>query len=221
MGTITRSFANNITTSGVLLPASLTNNSIANVTAYNPAIATGNMVLLSTQTASNSASISFTTGINSTYKEYQFWFIDIHPATDNARLTSQFSTDGGSNYGVTTTTTSFYAIQRENGTSAVLQYDTASDVAQSTSFFPILVDGIDNDADSSLAGSLSLFNPSSTTYVKHFMINSSAVGSSSPNYIFNGFVAGYGNTTTAINAIQFKMSSGNIDDGTILMYGIK
>ena len=75
MGTITRSFANNITTSGVLLPASLTNNSIANVTAYNAAIATGNMVLISSQTASASASISFTTGIDSTYKEYQFYFI--------------------------------------------------------------------------------------------------------------------------------------------------
>ncbi len=220
MGAITRSFANNITTSGVLLPASLTNNSIANVTAYNASVATGNMVLLSTQTASNSASISFTTGINSTYKEYQFWFIDIAPRSDNVRLTSQFSTDGGSNYGVTTTTTAFFALQRENGTSALLLYDTGSDVAQSTSFFPILADGIDNDADSSLAGSLSLFNPASTTYVKHFIANTTNVGSSSPNYTFNGFVAGYGNTTSAINAVQFKMSSGNFD-GTILMYGIK
>jgi len=84
MGTITRGFANNITTSGVLLPASLNNNSIANVTAYNASITTGNMILISSQTASDSASISFTTGIDSTYKEYQFWFINIHPRTDTA-----------------------------------------------------------------------------------------------------------------------------------------
>jgi hypothetical protein len=220
MGSITRSFANNITTSGVLLPASLTNNSIANVTAYNAAIATGKMVLISSQTASNSASLSFTTGINSTYKEYQFWFVDIHPRTDGVQLTMQFSTDGGSSYGVTTTTTNFYAYQRENGTGAGLGYITADDVAQSSSFFPINGDYLDADADSSFNGTLQLFNPASTTYVKHFMINSSAVGSSSPNYIFNDFVAGYGNTTTAINALQFKMSSGNFD-GTILLFGIK
>ena len=219
MGSITRSFANNITTSGVLLPASLNNNSIANVTAYNASVATGGMKLISTQTASNSASISFTTGIDSTYKEYQFWFIDIAPRTDGVRLTSQFSTDGGSNYGVTTTSTAFFALQREDGTGTGLLYSTDSDVAQSTSFFPILADVLDNQSDSSLAGTLTLFNPSSTTYVKHFIANNSSVGSSSPNYNFNGFVAGYGNTTSAINAVQFKMSSGNFD-GTILMYGI-
>ena len=93
MGTITRSFANNITTSGVLLPASLTNNSIANVTAYNAAIATGKMVLISSQTASNSASISFTTGIDSTYKEYQFWFIDIHPRSNSIEFQMNLTQD--------------------------------------------------------------------------------------------------------------------------------
>ena len=111
MGTITRSFANNITTSGVLLPASLTNNSIANVTAYNAAISTGGMVLLSTQTASASASISFTTGIDSTYKEYQFYFINLHASDDNSAFQFNMSTDGGSNYNVTKTTTIFRAFQ--------------------------------------------------------------------------------------------------------------
>ena len=82
MGTITRSFANNIGTSGILKAGAFNNASLNNVTALNAAIATGNMVLISSQTASNSASISFTTGIDSTYKEYQFWFIDIHPRTD-------------------------------------------------------------------------------------------------------------------------------------------
>ena len=220
MGTITRSFANNITTSGVLLPASLVNNSIANVTAYNASVATGNMVLISSQTASASASIDFTTGIDSTYKEYQFYFINIHPSVDNANLNMQFSTDGGSNYGVTTTTTLFGAFQREDGTGTLLGYRTALDVAQSTNFFTI-AEGLDFDNDSNAGGSLSLFNPSSASYVKHFIANISCVSSSAPNYSINNFSAGYANTTTAINAVQFKMSSGNIDAGTILMYGIK
>jgi hypothetical protein len=218
MGTITRSFANNITTSGILLPASLVNNSIANVTAYNAAIATGNMVLLSTQTANNSASLSFTTGISSTYKEYQFWFINIAPRTDGVQLTMQFSTDSGSNYNIATTTTNFHNFLREDGSGGGLGR-ADEDVSQSTSFFPINSDALDNQADSNFNATLQLFNPASTTYVKHFMIHSAAVGSSSPNYIFNSFVAGYGNTTSAINAVQFKMSSGNMD-GTILMYGI-
>jgi hypothetical protein len=98
----------------VLLPASLTNNSIANVTAYNASVATGGMVLLSTQTASNSASISFTTGINSTYKEYQFWFIDVHPRTDAVDFNFNLSTDSGSNYNVTKTTTFLEALHKED-----------------------------------------------------------------------------------------------------------
>jgi hypothetical protein len=215
MGTITRSFANNITTSGVLLPASLNNASLTNVTAYNAAIATGNMVLISSQTASASASISFTTGINSTYKEYQFWFINIHPSISDFPA-FQASTDGGSNYGVTATTTFFRAQQTEAGADATLLYDTSMDLAQSTSLArlgrTIL---IDNDA--SLSGTLTIFNPSSTTYVKHYMYNNQLMGS----FCQNAFGAGYFNTTSAINAIQFKMESGNIDDGTILMFGIK
>jgi hypothetical protein len=217
MGTITRSFANNITTSGVLLPASLDNNSIANVTAYNASVATGNMVLISSQTASNSASISFTTGIDSTYKEYQFYFIDVHPRTDAVYFHFNLSTDGGSNYNVTKTTTYFTAYNNEAGSSTALTYETAHDLAQSTSYAPISSD-VGSDTDEIVAGNMSLFNPSSTTYVKHFIINTSNY-----NYLVynnNNFVAGYGNTTSAVNAVQFKMSSGNFD-GTILMYGIK
>ena len=216
MGTITRSFANNITTSGVLLPASLTNNSIANVTAYNAAIATGNMVLLSSQTASNSASISFTSGISSTYKEYQFYFIDIHPRTDIVKFQFNLSTDSGSNYNVTKTTTVFSTHHDEADTDTELAYRTGFDLAQSTSD-QIISDNIGNQADESLAGSMSLFNPSSTTYVKHFIANTNCYEQS--NYTLNLYCAGYGNTTSAVNAVQFKMSSGNFD-GTILMYGI-
>jgi hypothetical protein len=217
MGTITRSFANNITTSGVLLPASLTNNSIANVTAYNASVATGGMVLISSQTASNSASISFTTDINSTYKEYQFWFIDIHPRTDDVYFNFNLSTDSGSNYNVTKTTTYFTAYQNEAGNSTSLTYETPHDLAQSTAFAPIS-SNVGNGADEIVAGSMSLFNPSSTTYVKHFIINNSNYNAY--DYDNNNFVAGYGNTTSAVNAVQFKMSSGNFD-GTILLFGIK
>ena len=216
MGTITRSFANNITTSGVLLPASLNNNSIANVTEYNAAVATGNMVLLSSQTASDSASISFTTGIDSTYKEYQFWFIEIHPRTDTADFTFNMSTDGGSNYNVTKTTTFFRANHLEDDTFTQLAYDTAHDLAQGTGFQTLVKDA-GSDSDENSSGSLTLFNPSSTTYVKHFISSIS----SSNDYPAEStqFMAGYGNTTSAVNAIQFKFDSGNFD-GTILMYGI-
>jgi hypothetical protein len=115
MGTITRSFANNLTTGGVLKADAFNNASLNNVTALNAAVATGGMVLLSSQTASASASISFTTGIDSTYKEYQFYFINIHPATDNTSFQFNMSTDGGSNYNVTKTTTFFRAYHGETG----------------------------------------------------------------------------------------------------------
>jgi len=219
MGTITRSFANNITTSGVLLPASLTNNSIANVTAYNAAIATGNMVLISSQTASNSASISFTTGIDSTYKEYQFYFIDIHPRTDAVDFTFNLSTDSGSNYNITKTSSAFVAYHNENDTATSLGYAGDDDLAQSTAF-QNLSDAIDNGADANLGGSISLFNPSSTTYVKHFISNVNFMAhSGTSEYSMNYYIAGYGNTTSAVNAVRFQMSSGNFD-GTILLYGI-
>jgi len=217
MGSITRSFANNITTSGVLLPASLNNNSIANVTAYNAAIATGNMVLISSQTASNSASISFTTGIDSTYKEYQFWFINIYARTDNANFTFNLSTDSGSNYNVTKTSTFFFAYHTESDSDTDLIYETAQDLAQSTGE-EIIVPSLGSDSDQNASGTLQLFNPASTTYVKHYIARVNDM--SAADYMNDCYKAGYGNTTSAINAIRFKMSSGNMD-GTILMYGIK
>jgi hypothetical protein len=197
----------------------LTNNSIANVTAYNASVATGNMVLISSQTASNSASISFTTGIDSTYKEYQFWFIDVHPRTDDINFTFNFSTDSGSNYNVTKTTTWFQAYHSEDDSATALTYNTSLDLAQSTAF-QVMSANISNNADADTSGVLTLFNPASTTYVKHFISNVITNTSGTPSYAQHSFQAGYGNTTSAINAIQFKMSSGNID-GTILMYGIK
>jgi hypothetical protein len=216
MGTITRSFANNITTSGVLLPASLVNNSIANVTAYNASVATGGMKLISSQTASNSATVSFTTGINSTYKEYQFYFIDIHPRTDNVGFQFNLSTDSGSNYNVTKTTTLFNTFHSQNDAEASLEYRTAGDLAQSTAFQE-LTRSSGNGAIANAGGTLTLFNPSSTTYVKHFISDINFYYYQ--DFTIRSLMAGYGNTTSAVNAIRFQMSSGNFD-GTILLYGI-
>ena len=219
MGSITRSFANNIGTSGILKAGAFNNASLNNVTALNAAIATGNMVLISSQTANDSASISFTTGIDSTYKEYQFWFVDIHPRDDAKDFQFNMSTDSGSNYNVTKTTTAFGAYHDEAGTSTALSYDTNRDLAQSTAFQNLQNNGsIGNGADESLAGTLTIFNPASTTYVKHFIANIQYYEQT--NYTIQSFTAGYGNTTSAINAVQFKMNAGNFD-GTILMYGIK
>jgi hypothetical protein len=216
MGSITRSFANNITTSGVLLPASLVNNSIANVTAYNASVATGGMKLISSQTASNSASISFTTGIDSTYKEYQFYLINISAKTNNAIFTFQSSTNGGSTYGVTVTSTAFMAYHDQNDTYADIGYDGGEDSAQSTSFIRLFSSASSTVARSN-SGSFSLFNPSSTTYVKHWISRISRA-SSAPEANDN-LHAGYFNSTSALNAIQFKMNTGNFD-GDILMFGI-
>jgi len=217
MGSITRSLSNNITTGGVILPAGITNDSVSAVTSFANASG-GTLVLLSTQTASNSATISFTTGLDSTYDEYIFKFIDINPATDSAEFEFNMSTDSGSNYNVTKTTTYFQALVGENGADATLEYRTAQDLAQSTSFQTLFLD-LGNGADESLAGTLTLYNPSSTTYVKHFIYTSN--GYNGGNYTQNTFVAGYANTTSAVNAIRFQMNSGNLTAGTIKLYGVK
>jgi hypothetical protein len=222
MGTITRTFANNITTSGVFKPTAFNDASFDNVTAVpSGAVEGGNMVLLSTQTASGDASISFTTGIDSTYKEYMFIFNNIHPST-SANFSFNLSTDGGSSYNVTKTSTNFGAYHIETGTDTLLSYDTSQDLAQSTDYQKLTMGGSAgaNDADRSFSGTLTLFNPSNTTYVKHFISNSNFMDSNASAYTVNAYVAGYGNTTSAINAIDFKFASGNIDDGTIQMFGI-
>ena len=218
MGTITRAFANNITTSGVFKPTAFNNASFDNVTAVpSGAVEGGNMVLLSTQTASSSASISFTTGIDSTYKEYMFIFNNIHPSSAGYLFTFNLSTDGGSNYNVTKTSTVFQAYHTESDSLTSLTYRTDIDLAQSTGYQTIGHD-VGADADQSTSGILHLFNPSSTTYVKHFISRSSSV--TLGDYSFDSHYAGYANTTSAINAIDFKMASGNIDAGTIQMFGI-
>lgn len=170
------------------------------------------------QTASSSATIDFTSGIDSTYKEYCFTFKDIHPATDAVHLQINFSVDSGSNYNVTKTTTYFRAYHQENGGGGVLAYDTGFDLAQSTAFQDLTGDSVSTDSDYGVSGFIHLFNPSSTTFVKHFIANIN--NTEANDYQTQWFIAGYGNTTSAIDAVQFKMSSGNIDAGTIKMYGI-
>jgi hypothetical protein len=218
MGTITRTFANNITTSGVFKPTAFNNASFDNVTAVpGGAVEGGNMVLLSTQTASGDASISFTTGIDSTYKEYMFIYNSIHPSADNTHLQMNGSTDGGSSYNVVATTTLFQAYHNEAGTNQGLGYATTHDHAQDSGYKKIGV-AFDNDNDSCGSGYFHLFNPSDTTYVKHFLGISQVTQDGA--YCDTEYYAGYFNTTSAINAISFKMDAGNIDDGTIQMFGI-
>ena len=218
MGSITRSLSNNITTGGVILPAGITNSSVSAVTSFANASG-GTLILLSTQTASASATISFTTGLNSTYDEYIFKYINCNPSVENPNYFSfQASTNGGSTYATTITSSYFYAAHNEADTQTLLEYSTADDLAQSTSFQRIGANA-GNDNDQSVSGTLTLFNPSSTTYVKHFIANHST--DSISEYAVNGFIAGYFNTTSAINAVQFKFESGNIDDGIIKLYGVK
>ena len=176
----------------------------------------GALTLISTQTASSSSTISFTSGIDSTYKEYIFRFIDIHAATDDTSFEFNGSIDGGSNYNVTKTTSFFNTYNNNANNSSALGYGTGGDLAQSTSFQRIL-SGVGNGNDESGVAILHLFDPSSTTFVKHFISTSQRT---SQNYTANDYVGGYFNTTSAINAIQFKFASGNIDAGTIKLYGV-
>jgi hypothetical protein len=198
------------------------NNSISNITSF-AQVPIGSPVLLSTATASASSSISFTSNIDSTYDIYQFEFINIHPATDAVYFQFNLSTDGGSNYNVTKTTTSFEAYHNESDSATNLRYATANDLAQSTSdqrLIDVIPTGAGED-DRCASGYLHLFNPSSTTYVKHFIASVQANVAGTSNYSWISNTAGYGNTTSAVNAIIFRASSGNIDAGTIKMYGIK
>ena len=200
------------------MPLKFANNqSLTATTALPSAVPTDNLILISTQTASSSANISFT-GINGTYDVYEIKFINVRPATDGANFQFNLSTDSGSNYNVTKTTTSVRAYHLEDDTVSGLGYSGDDDLAQSTGYQNLRPDA-DNDADSNSVGLLQLFNPSSTTYVKHFIVDMQ--GSANNGNSSRVLTAGYGNTTSAINAIRFQFSSGNIDDGIIKMYGVK
>ena len=174
----------------------------------------GAMTFISKQTASSSSTISFTSGIDSTYKEYIFHFNNIHPSGNDIAFQVQFNAGGSA---ATKTTTSFYAYHNEGDTSTQLTYQASYDLAQSTGAQTIATD-VTNENDSSAAGYVHLFNPSSTTFVKHFIARTSTYNAD--DILFDVYTAGYFNTTSAIDAIQFKMNTGNIDAGTITLYGI-
>ena len=192
------------------------NNSLSAVTALPASISGGGLNLISTQTASSSATIDFTSGIDSTYKEYIFKFIDIHPSTDGALFNINFR-DGGSSFDATKTTTQFRGYHNEGGSDTSLAYESGRDLAQSTGVQTIGADS-GNDNDQCTSGTLQLFDPSSTTFVKHFLARFSVAHQS--DYIIDVFTAGYCNVTAAIDGVQFSMSSGNIDAGTIKLYGV-
>ena len=193
------------------------NQSLTAITALPASVSGGAMTLLETQTASSSATIDFTSNIDSTYDVYCFKFINCHPATDNVNLTFQASTNSGSSYGVTTTSTVFRARHNEADSSAVLGYITADDLAQSTSFQKLTAP-IGNGNDESISGQFCIYNPSSTRFVKHFICRFNTYQDNDATH--DQYTAGYFNSTSAIDAFQFKMSSGNIDSGIIKLYGI-
>ena len=187
--------------------------------------APGALVHIKTLTASSSSTLSFVDGassvvLDSTYPIYKFEFINIHPATDDKAFSFQANASGGSGYNETITSTQFQAYHREDDGAAALNYNSGSDQAQGTSFQDI--SGLlSNDNDASASGELFIYNPSSTTFVKHFMSKFQDMEAGTSKVSVQLYTAGYFNTTSAIDEFQFKMSSGNIDAGTIKLYGIK
>ena len=180
-------------------------------------VSKGDVVLLHDTDYSDAATASITSGINSTYGEYIFKFYNIGPATDNVNFTFQGSIDAGSNYNVTMTTVFFWAYLQESDANEGLELHESSSQQQGTAFQK-LTHETGSDADQSCAGELHLFNPSSTTYVTNFY--SRIQNASRDDKAYDHFTAGYFNSTDNIDAIQFKMSSGNFD-GTIKMWGVK
>ena len=196
----------------------LNNRSVKDITAFGSITSLGSLTHIATQTASSTTSISFTSGIDNTYKEYLFILNNIHNSEADRNIFVNFSADSGSNYNVTKTTAFFEAYHSEGGsTVSGPSYHTGKDLAQSTSAQQ-LMNGIKGDDDSCGVGLVHLFNPSSTTFVKHFISSSQYVNNSPGSE--NQYVAGYCNVTAAIDAVQFSTSSGNMDSGTITLYGI-
>ena len=194
------------------------NNSISSVTAT-AGLASGGLNLITTNTISSGvSSSSFTSGIDSTYDTYMFKFINIHGATDGSTFTVNFR-DGSSAFDATKTTTAFYYYHSEDDSQSGGSYKTDGDIAQGTGYQRIMDDATSGaNNDQSLCGEMFLFSPSSTTFVKHFIskTNSAMAWDATGAY----YVAGYCNVTAAIDGVDFKFTSGNIDSGVIKMYGL-
>ena len=196
----------------------LNNRSVKDATAFGSISSLGELTFISKQTASSSATISFTSGIDSTYKEYIFYFVNIHPQNDSVELQVNFR-DGGSSYDATKTTTAFMAHHAESDAYTEFSYDGGRDLAQSTGSQKLMAaTSIGGDNDQSLSGFLHLFDPSNTTFVKHFIARTNTSGSGDSSS--DTFIAGYCNVTAAIDGVQFDMSSGNIDSGDIILFGL-
>ena len=197
------------------------NNSISAVTSTG--LASGALTHIKTLTASSSATLSFVHGtdgvvLDSTYPIYKFEFINIHPATDSTEFSVGFR-DGDTAYDAVKTTTAFVAVHNEADSEAALNNRSGNEGLAQNTGFQVLNLNMGNGNDESLSGELTLFNPSSTTFVKHFIATTQYYqdGDASLNY----YIAGYNNVTAAIDGVQFKMNSGNIDAGKIKLYGIK
>ena len=197
------------------------NNSISAVTATG--LASGSLVLIKTLTASSSGTLSFVHGtdgvvLDSTYPIYRFEFINIHPATNTAKLTFQGDTGTNTSYNQTITSTFFNSQHKEDGSGGALGYESSHDQAQGSAFQDI-TNGIGNGNDENMGGELTIFSPSSDTFVKHFI--STVQSNYNVEWSMNSYMAGYFNLATPLTRFQFKMSSGNIDAGKIKLYGIK
>ena len=192
------------------------NQSMSAITALPSGASAKSLILLATETASSSSTITFDSNIDSTYKEYIIKYIDIHPSAGDNHFTVNFR-DGGSSYDATKTSTMFRAYHREDGTNQALSYVAGGDLAQATGVQQ-LGQSVDAANDSTISGELYLFDPSSTTFVKHFIARSQEVTYEATSQEF--YVSGYCNVTAAIDGVQFAMSSGNIDAGTFKLYGV-
>jgi hypothetical protein len=202
----------------------LNNKAVSNATTFGSISSLGSMTFIKKLTASSSATLSFVHGtdgvvLDNTYKEYYFTYNNMHPATDSVAFSVNFSTDSGSNYNVVKTSTYIYTEHGEDNSGGAVNYNGSGnrDLGNETGDQFLMTD-VGADADQSLAGTLHFFNPSSTTFVKHFISKNTC--SIQNNYNLSTYVSGYANTTSAIDAIRFQMSSGNIDAGDICLYGI-
>jgi hypothetical protein len=173
--------------------------------------------LISTHTASASATIDITSGIDSTYDSYEFHFVNMHPATNAAEFQFQVNASGQTGFNEVITSTLFVAYHNEAGTDTALTYSTTHDQVLGTAYETLIQD-TGADADQSTSGVLTLYAPSNTTFVKHFVARMS--GAQQSDYAYDVNDAGYIDVTAAIDEISFKFSTGNIDAGTIKMFGV-
>ena len=196
----------------------LNNRSVKDVTAFGSITSLGSLAHIATQTASSSASVSFTSGIDSTYKEYIFYFVNLHPSSGQ-KFQFQADTGTNTNYNQTITSTSFNAYHDEGDSYTAVEYRADADQAQGTSFNDLTNYMVATESDSSLTGFLHIFDPSSS-FVKHFISTTQIMNGTSTFYSIQNFHAGYFNTTLALTRFQFKFASGNIDSGQILLFGL-